>query len=246
MNFKMLPVAAAGLLLATAVSAQQKAPEPDYTFAFNVGAVTDYRYRGISQSRLLPAAQGGVDFSHKSGFYLGAWASTIRWLKDIPGGDGPLELDLYGGYKGEIAKDVTYDVGLLRYQYPKENFVTSPNTTEIYGAVTYGPVTGKYSHAVSNLFGFANSKNSGYLDVSATFDVGGVSVVPHIGHQKVSGAGNNVFSYTDYSVTVSKDFSGVVVSAALVGTDANKTLYVTPAGKFTGKAGLVLGVKYNF
>ena len=246
MNFKMLPVAAAGLLLATAVSAQQKAPEPDSTFAFNVGAVTDYRYRGISQSRLLPAAQGGVDFSHKSGFYLGAWASTIRWLKDIPGGDGPLELDLYGGYKGEMAKGVTYDVGLLRYQYPKENFAVSVNTTELYGAVTYGPVTGKYSHSLTNLFGFGASKGSGYFDVSATFDVGGVSVVPHIGYQKVAGAANSPLSYTDYSVTVSKDFSGVVVSAALVGTDANKTLYVTPAGKFTGKAGLVLGVKYNF
>ena len=107
MNFKMLPVAAAGLLLATAVSAQQKAPEPDYTFAFNVGAVTDYRYRGISQSRLLPAAQGGVDFSHKSGFYLGAWASTIRWLKDIPGGDGPLDDEGCGcrshGGSGDLA-----------------------------------------------------------------------------------------------------------------------------------------------
>ena len=203
MNFKMLPVAAAGLLLATAVSAQQKAPEPDYTFAFNVGAVTDYRYRGISQSRLLPAAQGGVDFSHKSGFYLGAWASTIRWLKDIPGGDGPLELDLYGGYKGEMAKGVTYDVGLLRYQYPKENFAVSVNTTELYGAVTYGPVTGKYSHSLTNLFGFGASKGSGYFDVSATFDVGGVSVVPHIGYQKVAGAANSPLSSTDYSVTVS-------------------------------------------
>ena len=70
--------------------------------------------------------------------------------------------------------------------------------------------------------------------------------MPHIGYQKVAGAANSPLSYTDYSVTVSKDFSGVVVSAALVGTDANKTLYVTPAGKFTGKAGLVLGVKYNF
>ena len=64
-----------------------------------MGVVTDYRYRGISQSRLKPALQGGVDFAHKSGFYLGTWASTIKWIKDA-GGDAPVELDLYGGYKG--------------------------------------------------------------------------------------------------------------------------------------------------
>ena len=246
MNFKMLPVAAAGLLLATAVSAQQKAPEPDYTFAFNVGAVTDYRYRGISQSRLLPAAQGGIDFSHKSGLYLGTWASTIRWLKDIPGGDGPLELDLYGGYKGELAKDVTFDVGLLRYQYPRARLAVSPDTTELYGALTYGVFTAKYSHAVTNLFGFADSKGSGYLDLSANVELGdGWSLVPHVGRQWVRR--NSASSYTDYAITLNKDFGhGLVASAAVVGTNADKALYVTPSGRFTGRGALVLGLKYTF
>ena len=67
------------LALSGAAFAQTKAPEPDYTLSFNVGAVTDYRYRGISQSRLDPALQGGADFAHKSGFYVGTWASTIKW-----------------------------------------------------------------------------------------------------------------------------------------------------------------------
>lgn len=232
------------LALCGAASAQTAAPEPDYTLSFNVGAVSDYRYRGISQSRLKPALQGGADFAHKSGFYLGTWASSIQWIKDV-GGDAPVEIDVYGGYKG-TAGSVGYDVGVLTYQYPRHRLAVSPNTTEIYGAGTFGPATLKYSHAVTNLFGFADSKNSYYVDLSALFDLGsGWSVTPHVGYQKVKN--NDAFSYTDYALTLGKDFGkGLSASAAVVGTDADKALYVTPAGKFTGKTGLVVGVKYGF
>jgi uncharacterized protein (TIGR02001 family) len=213
--------------------------------SFNVGATTDYRYRGISQTRLRPAVQGGVDYT-QGGFYLGAWASTIKWIKDF-GGDADLEIDLYGGYKGELIKDVNYDVGLLTYQYPSNKLNPSANTTELYGALTYGPATLKYSHAVTNTFGAPDSKNSFYLDASATFDVSGVSVVPHIGYQKIKGLAGSDATYTDYSLTASKDFSGFLLSAALVGTDAEKTFYASPVnGKFLGKAGIVLAVKYTF
>jgi uncharacterized protein (TIGR02001 family) len=233
----------AALALSGAAFAQTKAPEPDYTLSYNVGLVTDYRYRGISQSRLKPALQGGVDYVRKSGLYVGTWASTIKWIKDA-GGDAPVELDIYGGYKGE-AGPIGYDVGVLRYQYPNHSLPLSPNTTEIYAAGTFGPATLKYSHAVTNLFGFADSKRSGYLDASANFDLGsGWSVTPHAGHQKVRN--NSAFSYTDYSVTVGKDLgNGFSASAAVVGTDADRALYVTPSGKFTGKTALVLGVKYS-
>jgi len=97
--------------------------------AFNVGAVTDYRYRGISQSRLKPALQGGVDYT-AGAFYVGAWASTIKWVKDA-GGDSNVEVDLYGGYKGEIAKDVTFDIGGLYYLYSGNKLPTSANTFEV-------------------------------------------------------------------------------------------------------------------
>jgi uncharacterized protein (TIGR02001 family) len=210
--------------------------------AFNAGVVTDYRYRGISQTRLKPALQGGVDFS-SGGFYLGAWASTIKWIKD-GGGDAGVEIDLYGGYKGEIAKDLGYDIGVLTYQYPSNKLNPSANTTEIYGALTFGPATAKYSHSTTNLFGFANSKNSGYFDISATFDVAGFSVTPHIGRQTVKNLG--AASYTDFSLTVGKDIgNGIVLTGTIV--DTNTSLYTSPVnGKDLGKAGLVLGAKINF
>ena len=248
-------------LIAAAALAALGAGMPSVSFAdvaFNVGAVSDYRYRGISQTRLKPALQGGVDYT-QGGLYLGAWASTIKWVKDtgrilaVDTGNADLELDLYGGYKGELVKDIGYDVGVLAYVYPGNKLgSTSPafrnaDTTEIYGALTYGPATLKYSHAVSNLFGNPDSKNSYYLDASATFDLQGFSVTPHIGYQKVKGPYDDPATYTDYSLTVAKEVSkGLVVSLAVIGTDADKTWYVSPAGKFLGKSTAVLGVKYNF
>lgn len=240
-------------LLATAGTAFAQTAAPavapaaaESALSYNIGAVTDYRYRGISQSRLKPAVSGGVDFSHSSGAYVGVWASSIQWVKDA-GGDGKVEVDIYGGYKG-AAGPVSYDVGVLTYQYPSAALSVSPNTTEIYGAATMGPATLKYSHALTNTFGFANSKNSGYLDLSATFDVGnGFTIVPHIGRQRIAGSGNGDSSYTDFSVAVTKDFGkGLSVTATVLGTDAKDGSYITPAGKNTGKNGVTLGVKYAF
>ena len=230
--------------LASVAQAQTAPAEPESTLSYNVGAVTDYRYRGISQSRLDPALQGGVDYADKSGFYVGAWGSTIKWIKDA-GGDANVEIDLYGGYKGAVG-DVAYDVGFLRYEYPSNKLAISANTNEVYGAVTYGLFTAKYSHAVSNLFGFDNSKNSYYLDLSAALDLGdGYSLTPHVGRQAVKN--NGAYSYNDYALTLAKDLgNGLSVSAAVIDTNADKALYVTPAGKFTGKTGVVLGLKYTF
>ena len=213
----------------------------DSSVAFNAGVVTDYRYRGLSQSRPQPALQGGVDFTAGS-FYLGAWGSTIKWIKDAPyNGGANVEIDLYGGYKGEISKGVTYDIGALAYQYPSNKLKPSANTFEVYGAITAGPITAKYSHSTTNLFGAANSKGSGYLDLSATFDVGGFAVTPHIGRQTVKN--NSASSYTDYSLAISKEVSGITWSATLVDTNIS---VIGGAGKDMGKAGIVLGAKMAF
>ena len=210
------------------------------SLAFNVGAVTDYRYRGISQSRLKPALQGGLDYTAGS-FYVGAWGSTIQWIKD-GGGKADVEIDLYGGYKFELAKGTVLDLGVLTYQYPSNGLKPSANTTEVYGALTFGPVTAKYSQSTSNLFGFAGSKGSGYLDITGTFEVAGITVTPHIGRQTVKK--NSAYTYTDYSITLSKEMAGVVWSAALI--DTNTKAYTGPGGKDLGKASVVLGAKYNF
>lgn len=249
---RMLLVALSALGLAGTALAQTEAPkavvpasnavpEPDYTLAFNVGGVTDYRYRGISQTRLNPTLQGGVDLSSRLGFYAGAWASGIKWIRDA-GGNAGTEVDLYGGYKGK-AGDFGYDVGVLQYYYARNHLDPGANTTEIYVAGSYDVATLKYSHSVTNLFGFADSRNSGYLDLAASFDVGhGITLVPHVGYQRV--AHNSDFSYADYSVVLSKDLYGVTLSAALVATSTRS--YRGASNENLGRTALVLGVKKVF
>jgi uncharacterized protein (TIGR02001 family) len=235
-------LAASGAAMAQAATAA--APQPDYTLSYNIGVVSDYRYRGISQTRLQPALQGGIDFAHKSGWYLGTWASTIKWIKDA-GGGSDFEWDVYGGYKFD-AGPVGMDVGLLTYNYPSNHLAPSADTHEVYAAGTWGPATLKVSYAFSNLFGFPDSHGSYYVELAGNFDVGGgFTVTPHVGHQNV--AHNGAFSYTDYSLTVAKDFgNGFSASLALVGTDNDNYRGPAPGLKNLGRNGLVAGVKYAF
>ena len=244
------------LVLSGTVLAQAKAPEPDYTLSYNIGGVTEYRYRGISQSGKKPALQGGIDFAHKSGFYLGTWASTIRWIKDSSSNGvslkGPVEIDVYGGYKGTLSDTFSFDVGGLEYWYAGNNLKNltgvNANTFELYGGITAGPATLKYSHATTNLFGAPNSKGSGYLDLSANFDLGnGLSLVPHIGAQRIRHFG----TYRDASLTLAKDWEGTVLSAAVVTTDWSHRFgfqYTLPetGNKDLAGTSLVLGIKKNF
>lgn len=246
------------LILATAITAafagsfaHAEDKKPEHEVSFNAALTSDYRYRGISQTRLQPALQGGADYTNNpTGFYAGTWLSTIKWTKDA-GGGGDVEWDLYGGKRGEIVKDVSYDVGVLSYVYPSNGLgnvagFANANTTEIYGQIGYGPAYVKYSHSVTNLFGFVDSKNSGYLDVGANVDVAeGLVLNLHAGHQTVKN--NSASSYTDWKVGLTKDFGVVSGSLAAIGTNADKTAYASPAnGKFTGKTSLVVAVSKTF
>jgi uncharacterized protein (TIGR02001 family) len=224
--------------------------KPDNELSFNASIASEYRYRGISQSRLDPALQGGADLvNNPTGLYVGTWLSTIKWIKDTPGGGStPAEWDIYGGKRGEIVKDVSYDVGGLAYIYVNNKLGDIPgaanaNTFEIYGQVGYGPAYAKYSYSLTNLFGFADSHRSGYLDLGANVDVAeGLQVNLHAGHQNVRN--NSAASYTDWKVGVTKDFGFASVALAYIGT--NTDAYVGPNGENLGKKRLVLTATKTF
>ena len=177
----------AGLpFLSTAARAADEPPV--HSFTGKVALYSEYEYRGIGQTAEKPALQLNLDYAHKSGFYVGTWASSIKWIEDnsdVPPQtniDGPVEVDFYGGYKFSLGP-VGLDAGVLRYQYVSNNLqdtggggvYKNANTTEVYLAGTIGPVTAKYSHALTNLFGNYNfpadmdTKGSSYFDVTATF-----------------------------------------------------------------------------
>lgn len=218
------------------------APAPDNVVSYNVALTSDYRYRGVSQTRLKPALQGGADYTNNpTGLYAGVWASTIKWTKDL-GGDGNVEIDVYGGKRGEIVKDVSYDVGGLYYYYPSNDLHPNVNTFEVYGQLGFGPVYAKYSVSTTNLFGVADSKKSGYLDVGFNYDVyDGYMLNLHAGHQSVKN--NSGSSYNDVKIGVTKDYGVATVALAAIKADIDA---FAPNGKNLAKTGVVLTVSKTF
>lgn len=230
------------ILAFTSLPAIAQEQPAEHEVSFNASITSDYRYRGLSQTRLDPALQGGADYVHSpTGFYVGTWLSTIKWTKDL-GGDGNIEWDVYAGKRGQLTETISYDVGGLYYWYPDNQLDPSANTFELYGKLGFGPAYVKYSHATTNLFGTADSKRSGYLDVGADLDVGSGFVLNlHVGRQKIRN--NSDLSYTDYKVGVTRDFG--VASVSLAWIKAN-IVSLSPEGKNLGKSSAVLSVSKTF
>jgi uncharacterized protein (TIGR02001 family) len=139
-----------GLAFAQAAPADAKPAEakPPYTLTGNFGIFSQYIFRGLTQTNTKPAAQGGFDWAHESGFYAGTWMSNISWPKEnastnnsllgtpnvISGtyeSGGSLEWDFYGGYKWSLPQDFGIDVGTLYYWYP--GGISSPYNATITG-----------------------------------------------------------------------------------------------------------------
>jgi uncharacterized protein (TIGR02001 family) len=188
--------------MAFAQASPAEAPKSPHKFTGNISLVSQYIFRGLSQTNGDPALQGGVDYSHASGLYVGTWLSNISWFTDqnaniksapvslaSPGSVGApytpnqsnaasLEWDFYAGFKNSFAGgDWNYDVGVIQYYYPGRydnvGSYRKPNTTEIYGLIGYKCVSLKYSKGISTYtFGVNESKGADYLDLSAAIPLG--------------------------------------------------------------------------
>jgi uncharacterized protein (TIGR02001 family) len=234
---------------------QTPAPQPDWSFSGNVGLFSQYVFRGIAQTNEKPALQGGFDLGHKSGFYVGTWASNVSWLSDgNPDVSASLEWDFYGGYKLSLPHDFGADFGVLYYWYPGTypSGYTKPNTTELYAALSWKMLSAKYSYSVSDTFGFADSDGSYYVEGNLNWDVvdkvndyiGKVTLIGHVGYQ--SYRNNSDYSYTDWKGGVSTDFMGVTVGFAVTGTDADGALYTNRFGKDTSDTQYIVWVQKSF
>ena len=240
MQKKIISLAVAGVMLSPFAYAEDAAPASP--LSFNVGVVSDYLFRGVSQTHGAPALQGGIDYAFSNGFYVGAWGSTITWVKDWLGSGGT-EIDVYGGYKGAFApgSDWTYDIGYITYNYPghgseSPTFLANPNTQELYVGLGYKWLSAKYSYATSKHFvgwygGAAydqDTRGSDYLELNANYDMGnGWTLVGHAGHQKVKNSvavgGVSDANYSDWKIGVTKDLGFGVVGLAYSDTDTSGT-----------------------
>ncbi|MEO8202242.1 MAG: TorF family putative porin [Betaproteobacteria bacterium] len=267
------------------VSAQTAAPAAapsDHTFTGNVGLFSEYRFRGIAQTFAKPAIQGGFDYAHSSGLYLGNWNSNVSSGAGFPAGN--IEMDLYGGWK-KSWNDWGLDVGFIYYYYPGSDANAASGTTlvnprtptrtyngtidnkEIYIGGSWKWLSAKYYYSVDDYFSQPGTKGSNYLDVSATYDLGGGwGLVGHVGSFRLKGwntaADVTKANYTDYKLGVTKDMSGWVFGASYIDTTAkgscnaaNPGYYcfanALPAGagakfKDAGKGVVVLSVSKSF
>lgn len=256
-----------GTAPATATAAA--APTSPHTFSYNLGLYSQYIFRGLTQTDEKPAIQGGVDYSHSSGFYLGAWGSNISWLEDGGNYDGSsLELDIYGGYRNTIGESgIGYDVGLLNYIYPGSKTAAGrandafddPYTLEAYGALSYKWAQVKLSYALTNdVFGAPDADGTYYLEANANIPVGesGFTVNLHVGHQEFDGNvpgsasgdpdNDDLYSYTDYKIGVTKSWSnGVNVGGYYTDTDAEDAGY-TYLGDNIGDSTFTVFVQKTF
>jgi uncharacterized protein (TIGR02001 family) len=269
MTFKFKVAAAAVAFLAIGAAQAQKAPEPDYTLSANVGAVSQYRFRGIEQTSGAPALQAGLDFAHKTGFYAGLFTSNVTWVRDFNGAtSGEREIDYFLGFKVPVS-DITFDIGAIKYTFPGNNSgdpitlgvlnggqFTNADTTEVYLGISYGISSFKLSNATSDFLGNRNSSGSRYYEFAVNLDLGnGLTLVPHMGRQIVQGVSLSAGDYTDYSLTLTKDFgNGWSASVAALGTNANQGGFYSTipsanpsrVDRFLGSNAGVVGVKYTF
>nr|WP_314623101.1 TorF family putative porin [uncultured Noviherbaspirillum sp.] len=253
----ILSVAVLGAF-STAVHAQT-APTPEHTFTGNLTVASDYRFRGISQTFKKPTVQGGFDYAHASGFYVGNWNSNVSG-NQYNNGAG-LEMDFYGGYKFAPAPDLGLDIGLLYYYYPGARVGQTGekyNNGEIYFGGTYKWFSAKYSYGLTDFFGLndttaatprGNSKGSGYLDLAVNFEVAEKTTLTlHAGRQWVRHYGE--FNYNDYKIGIARDFGFATVGLAVIGTDADKGLYTAVDGsgrsKKVGETTAVLSISKTF
>jgi uncharacterized protein (TIGR02001 family) len=270
--------AALGAVAMTAVAQTAtlaKEPEPDWTVTGNATLVSDYRFRGFTQTNYGPAFQGGFDATHKSGFYLGNWNSNVA--QALYNG-ASLETDLYGGYKGELMKDLGFDVGVLHYMYAKSGKdYTAPlasaqgkkiDNTEIYGGLTYGPFSGKLFYATGDYFKTAalfnapkKTDGTTYLDLSYSQEFSGITLGAHYGLLSLKNnaqsaltlatdAGGAALPKTvgDYKVSAGMDVGGGYIGTLAVYGTTKKGYFATDlaAAKSAGKTALVLSIGKTF
>ena len=215
MNLKKLAVAVGALALSGSALAELSA---------NIAATSNYVWRGATQTDDGAAIQGGIDYAHDSGFYLGTWASNVDF-----GSGGEVEWDIYGGYAGEF-NDFGYDLGVIFYAYPDSD---DANFTELALGVSYKFLSAGISYTVQSQVNDVRGEANPFIDGDLYYHVGAsFEVMPTwtiggtVGYYDFEddGVGDTDLSYAHYQLDVGKgagDFGDFTFSVSKAGKEAN-------------------------
>lgn len=244
----------AGLALtaaAPALAQDETAPPPALKLSGGTTLISDYRFRGVTQSDSDPALQTTLSLTHKSGFYVGTFLSTIDGSGRTPAltGYGRAEIDLYGGFTKSLKSGLGVDVGLLYYDYDGHNNGQRTNFFEPYAAVTYtlGPLSTKAGAAYawggqSGLQGFdvkgGNDDNIYvYGEAAAAIPTTPITLKGHLGYSKgslgsLNAPGSNDDTYLDWSATAEAVGGPFKVGVSYVDTDiSNQNRFAQRLGR---------------
>ncbi len=243
--------------LATPALADETDPPAAITINGSATVVSDYRFRGISQTDKRAAVQGGITLTHASGVYASVWGSSVDDYVTAST-QAHQEIDLIMGVKKTFG-GTTVDLGALYYLYPKSKLLgdlSSSNFIEPYIAVshTLGPVTAKATvnwapkQKALALNQVGPKQDNLYLagDLSASIPNTPIGLTAHLGHSKgpswlaTTGRGN---SYTDWAVGATATFKALTLGIQYVDTN---TTFFTPTGRDAGKGGVVVSLGASF
>jgi len=236
-NLQKTVIASSLLLVTTGAMAEDTSP-----VSANVAFTNDYVWRGWSQTAEDPALQGGFDYAHPGGFYLGVWGSNVDFAEDtaslgINFDEGAqLEVDVYGGYKFK-AGSLDMDVGALHYAYPGAAGSLDYDWTEVYAGVGVGGFGAKLWY--TNDYTGTSEDNAYYLEANYGMELGqGFGLGLHVGRSDGDFFDGGL-EQTDYSVSVSKTFGGVGFKLSLMDTDTDAEI---KSGPFANDGRIVLTV----
>lgn len=234
---------------ATPAFADETDPPPDITVSATATLVSDYRFRGISQTDKRFAVQGSFTIASKTGLYATVWGSSID---DYVFNGADQEIDLSAGYRKSFGA-TTVDVGVLYYYYPGSGGITS-DFFEPYGSLTYsiGPVSAKASVAYAPkqaalrvITGVTEKRDNLYVAADLSGGIPGtpVSLSVHLGRNFGPSYLSIGKAYTDYSIGASYTRKNLTFGVQFVDTDDN---FITPLGRNASKAGLVFSLGAAF
>ena len=222
-------LAGSALASAPAFAQDEEEATPAINISGNVAVASQYRFRGVSLSAGDLALQGGIDVVHESGFYIGTWGSSI--VGGTPYGE--VELDVYGGWTGQVAEGFTVDVGLLTYLYPTgdDPLNTDPDTDywEPYASVatTIGPVGATVGVAYAWEQDALGGNDNRYLSTDFSLAVPGTPVTAsaHLGYTDgafapplLAGAGDDTGLDWSLGLTASV-YDGLSVGVSYIGVE---------------------------
>ena len=248
MRKSILGLSAVALAALSVPALAQDEATPALTVTGNAAVVSDYRFRGISQTDKRFALQGGITVTHESGFYVSTWGSSID---DYVAAGSDQELDLIAGYSKTIGA-ATVDVGVLYYYYPGSGGANT-DFVEPYASVkgTFGPATAKLSAAYApksralSVDGGLTREDNLYVagDLSASVPNTPLGVSAHLGHSFGPSYLTIGKEYTDWNIGATYTWSHLTFGVSYVDTD--KSLY-SPSGRNISKAGVVGSITASF